>query len=303
MNLQIIVYTTLLIISMLPVAACLWNAELSPAPCKTTIKPNSTRMDCSNRNMTWLPFLEKHSSLEADINELDISKNNIQSCVASAFIQFSKLQLLDMHNNSIAKFDGECFRGLDKLLVLDIRFNSVSQLSSLPMSLFDELLALEELYFSAACIPNQTPEEALPGRLFQPLLKLQVFSLTGLQLVEFPAAFQTLTSIREVYWTFGSCQPAVTLTDQSFRYLNTSAIRTLSIISESRSIIYQNPHPVTIKTNFYQSMPNLHRLNLACTYLGLDNAVGTLQNLYTLKHTFSHLILDSLSLHKTTFFK
>ena len=116
--------------------------------CKTH---NMTEMDCSNRYLVDIPFLDQDFA-----TTLDLSHNQLKEIKESPFVQLSLLRTLNLSSNEISYLSSKAFRGLWFLEQLDLNRN---QIQNLPTDVFFNLSKLEYLDLFDNWIPT-IPHEA-----------------------------------------------------------------------------------------------------------------------------------------------
>ena len=122
----------------------MYGSDLSNSPvngyssgtlaCKTY---NTSRMDCSRRNLKDIPVLDRNLT-----TVLDLSHNRLKEIRGEPFRNLSNLTHLDLSRNVISKLKSTVFRGRYSLLKLDMFGNELSDLSS---DVFSGLLNLISL--------------------------------------------------------------------------------------------------------------------------------------------------------------
>ena len=122
--------------------------------CKTH---HMTEIDCSNRYLVDIPFLDQNST-----TALYLDNNKLTEIKGAPFEQLPLLWRLNISHNGIAHLSSTAFRGIWSLVYLDLMYN---QLEVLPSDLFFNLTKLESinlLYNVLTVIPNEALElEAL----------------------------------------------------------------------------------------------------------------------------------------------
>ena len=111
---------------------------------------NTSKMDCSRRNLVDIPVLDKNWT-----NTLDLSHNQLKEIHGTPFLNLSILTSLDLSRNRISILNSTTFRGLRLLLKLDLSENDVTDLSSDVFNDLHELLFLELSLFRLF-EPNET---------------------------------------------------------------------------------------------------------------------------------------------------
>ena len=122
--------------------------------CKTH---NMTEMDCSNRYLVDVPFLDQNLT-----TILDLSYNRLTEIKGAPFKQLPLLKILNLSHNEISQLSSTAFRGIWFLVELDLQHNNIE---ALPSNIFFNLTELEciELFDNVLyTIPNKAFElEAL----------------------------------------------------------------------------------------------------------------------------------------------
>ena len=116
--------------------------------CKTY---NTSKMDCSHRNLVDIPVLDRNST-----TMLDLSYNQLKEIHGAPFENLTVLLNLDLNNNVISRLDSTAFKGLGSLQELTL-FNN--PLHALPKDIFSDQFKLVylELRANPLCdIPSQT---------------------------------------------------------------------------------------------------------------------------------------------------
>ena len=103
--------------------------------CKTY---NTSKMDCSRRNLVDIPILDKNWT-----TMLDLSHNQLKEIHGSPFANLSNLISLDLSYNMISRLNSMVFKGLYSLLKLDLSRNNLFVLSSDVFSELHELVNLD----------------------------------------------------------------------------------------------------------------------------------------------------------------
>lgn len=187
-------FVALCVMVCLQVVLSLWSEKLSPPPCKTFVSSNRIKLDCSNTNLTRTTPSKQVLDLAGIVNEVDLSNNKIRNCAAYAFEQYDNLVHLDLHNNWLEFIHVNCFKNLTILKSLDLRFNQFNY-KYINKNVFQDLHSLEEIYVSMKC-----PHSTLPRRLFEPLVNLRVFSMTGALLYHFLKSLNNFNSFTKSTW-------------------------------------------------------------------------------------------------------
>ena len=114
------------------------SQELHPSQnvaCKTC---NTSKMDCSHRNLVDIPVLDRNWT-----TVLDLSHNQLKEIHGAPFGNLSNLTSLDLSHNMISKLSSTVFKGLYSLVKLDLCDNELSVLSSDVFGELHELVYLE----------------------------------------------------------------------------------------------------------------------------------------------------------------
>ena len=127
--------------------------------CKTY---SMTKMDCSNRSLPALPFLDQNLT-----TSLDLSHNQLKNVTNAPFENLQVLLTLDMSYNEISWMSSTAFRGLWTLERLNVERN---KLVDLPKDIFCDLHNL--LYLNL----NDNWFTAIPGKVLAQLHSLQYLS-------------------------------------------------------------------------------------------------------------------------------
>ena len=90
--------------------------------CKTH---NMTEMDCSNRYLVDIPFLDRNLT-----TTLDLSHNKLTEIKGASFVQLPLLRRLDLSHNEISHLSPTAFRGIWFLEKLDLKYNNIKTLPS-----------------------------------------------------------------------------------------------------------------------------------------------------------------------------
>ncbi|XP_022088658.1 toll-like receptor 4 [Acanthaster planci] len=121
------------------------NADPSPsglpsksAPCKLW---NSTKLDCSARNLSLVP-----ANLPPMVTAVDLSSNEILELTTRDFSALASLKVLNLSLNVLYRIGNNTFRSLVSLQSLDLSQNNIE---SLEYSAFTGLLELEDLDLSS----------------------------------------------------------------------------------------------------------------------------------------------------------
>ena len=116
--------------------------------CKTY---NTSKMDCSRRNLKELPVLDRNWT-----TVLDLSHNRLIEIHGEPFCNLSNLTHLDLSRNVISKINSTAFRGLHSLVKLDMSWNELRTLSSDVFSGLLNLVSLDMCVNPILLIPSQT---------------------------------------------------------------------------------------------------------------------------------------------------
>ena len=122
--------------------------------CKTH---NMTEMDCSNRYLVNIPYLDHNLT-----TILDLSHNQLTEIKGAPFEQLPRLWRLDLSYNEISLLSSTAFRGIWFVVELNLGFNNIE---ALPSGIFFNLSKLESINMlesKLTTIPTETFElEAL----------------------------------------------------------------------------------------------------------------------------------------------
>lgn len=159
-----------------------------PADCYC-IQNSHFFLNCSNRDLTQIP-----KNISNNVDEIDLSNNNISQVDASSFASLPKLYKINLANNQIDDVEREAFRGAENLRIIDLTNNSLTQMQP---ETFHEASRLEQLWLAGNPIelPNIGPfldqkglklldlencnltNSDLQGELFKPLVVLKSLNL------------------------------------------------------------------------------------------------------------------------------
>ena len=152
-------------------------------PCKIF---NSSRLDCSNRNLVKIPTLPANITWldlslnplenisgdafegQGDLIDVNIGRTDIEKIEGSPFIDLKAAQTLVVSYTYLNHLAPTSFRGLFNLLKLDLGGN---YLSSVPRNIFIDLNQLQVLYI------NNNDLMQIPCSSLAPLGSLQVLDL------------------------------------------------------------------------------------------------------------------------------
>ena len=112
-----------------------------------------TEMDCSNRYLVEIPFLDQNST-----TVLDLSFNKLTEVSGAPFEQLPLLRGLYLSNNDISHLSSTAFRGIWLLIDLHLEFNKIK---ALPSGIFFNLKKLESINLFnnvLVTIPNEALE-------------------------------------------------------------------------------------------------------------------------------------------------
>ena len=116
--------------------------------CKTC---NTSKMDCSRRNLVHIPVLDKNRT-----TILDLSHNQLKEILGLPFGNLSNLTSLDLSYNVISNLSPTALKGLSSLVKLDLERNRLSVLSNDVFSELHELVYLNIHDNPLVDIPSQT---------------------------------------------------------------------------------------------------------------------------------------------------
>ena len=131
--------------------------------CKTY---NTSRMDCSRRNLVVIPILDRNLT-----TVLDLSQNLLQEIHGAPFKNLTILLSLNLSYSEIFRLNYTVFRGLNSLEVLDLQANYVD---ALPRYIFSDLSKL--IY----CDLRGNPLFYIPRQTLATLYSLQYLYVTNL---------------------------------------------------------------------------------------------------------------------------
>ena len=117
--------------------------------CKTY---NTSKMDCSHRNLVDIPILDKNLT-----TVLDLSHNQLKDIHGAPFENLTDLLKLNLSYNEISSLNSTTFKGLSRLQELDLCYNG--HLKALPQDIFSDRCKLLYLNMKATLlydIPSQT---------------------------------------------------------------------------------------------------------------------------------------------------
>ena len=178
--------------------------------CKTY---NTSRIDCSNRNLVDIPMLDKNWTAM-----LDLSHNQLKEIVGSPFQNLSILTVLKLDHNMISILNSTAFTGLRLLLILDLSHNF---LKALPSGGFSDLRKL--IYFDI----THNPLYDIPSKTLATLYSLQYLHLVyeGSTLDIVISDIRSLTRLT----TFEIIGLSVSATNTTFRALASLPIQYFSV--------------------------------------------------------------------------
>ena len=149
--------------------------------CKTY---NTSKMDCSRRNLVDIPVLDKNWT-----TMLDLSHNQLKKIHGSPFGHLPLLRNLDLSSNMIYKLNSKVFKGLHSLEKLDLPVNKLTLLSR---DVFSELRKL--IYLNV----DGNPLFYISSKTFTTLQSLQYLyiSYIGFEPDTVTSNFRSLTRLR-----------------------------------------------------------------------------------------------------------
>ncbi|XP_066599210.1 toll-like receptor Tollo [Prorops nasuta] len=208
----------------------------------------------------------------ANLRELDLSNNSIESLQTAAFSGLTRLHSLDLRGNAISFIADRSFEGLASLGVLKLTDN---RLSSLPPELFGDPRNLQEIHL------RNNSLNVLPPGLFNELTQLLVLDLSRNELTAEWVNAATFTGLVRLV--------VLDLSSNRIARLDTTVFRdlySLQILRLQENVLESLPE------NTFSALYNLHTLLLSDNRLTVIDAT-TLSGLYVL----SLLSLDNNRLH------
>ena len=112
---------------------------------------NTSKMDCSRRNLADIPVLDRNWT-----TVLDLSHNQLKEIHGAPFESLSNLTDLDLTYNMISTLDSMVFKGLYSLVKLNLNANKLSVLSSDVFSKLHKLVYLNTDFNPVYDISSQT---------------------------------------------------------------------------------------------------------------------------------------------------
>ncbi|XP_004083061.1 leucine-rich repeat-containing protein 17 [Oryzias latipes] len=101
------------------------------------------RMDCSNKNMSYIP-----SEMPSEMHKIDLSRNGIKHLRPKQFLLSKDLKTLNLSSNNLQQIDTAAFSGLLHLHDLDLSNNSLR---------YFQYGVLEDLYFLRTLLLDNNP--------------------------------------------------------------------------------------------------------------------------------------------------
>ncbi|XP_076351299.1 uncharacterized protein LOC143247328 isoform X2 [Tachypleus tridentatus] len=145
-----------------------------PIICVCVMSSEFSRIDCSNQNLTSVPFVASQAAVT-----LDLSVNSITEVADFSFSRLTQLKELNLRSNSLIDLSPNVFNGLIRLEILSLQDN---KLENVPSKALLSVPALETLNINSNQI-SHVPKGSLRG-----VRKLRRLCLDGNQLTDIPAA-------------------------------------------------------------------------------------------------------------------
>ena len=285
---------------LLAVAASLYVCLSASSAAQNNYPPGSlacktfemTKMDCSNRNLLAVPFLDENFT-----TTLDLSRNQVKNITGAPFEKLPVLLVLDLSYNQISWMSSTAFRGLQSLVSLELQVNLLFDLPddvfanlpklvyldmnrnrfpAIPSQALSQLRALQELSFMTTyCCSSEIQIEG-----FQNLTNLNTLSLFiwAHQLYINSNVFLPLSKLPIKTFVFGwawvgkhqSISKEVFAPLTNMTYLQTSIVALPAMVSVYSSlqflyIIAEPKCPVLVLNN--TSLQVLQKLNASLTEL------------------------------------
>ena len=141
--------------------------------CKTH---NMTEMDCSNRYLVDIPFLDQNLA-----TTLDLSYNQLTEIKGAPFEQLPLLRTLNLSYNEISHLSSIAFRGIWFLVELDLKYNNIN---TLPSGIFFNLTKLENIDLLINWLYT-IPNEALEHEALQEIYLNTIVNFSKISKIRF----------------------------------------------------------------------------------------------------------------------
>ena len=103
------------------------------------LDPGITMLDLSNNNINYISHMQFYPELE----DFNVSRNNINMIKEDSFTDSSNLLVLDMNHNKLRSIDSVSFKGLASLKTLILSNNEISKIEAGSFSICDRLHTLD----------------------------------------------------------------------------------------------------------------------------------------------------------------